>query len=189
MRQAVKHVLFICTGNSARGLLAEALMTVKSNGLFRGLSAGVHPGGLINPFAAELIQQTAYPIERLRCKRWEEFGGANAMPVDFVISLCAQAGNLPQPAWPGNPIIATWNIEDPTSTTGSIEEKRQVFKRVFRKIEEHIELFLLLPHDSFEREILRQELNDFHLLCNDGQPALPGYPAKPVAACKAIAVY
>jgi arsenate reductase (thioredoxin) len=188
MEQAVKHVLFICTGNSARGLMAEALMTVKGNGLFRGFSAGVHPGGLINPFAAELIQQCGYPMERLRCKRWEEFSGANAIPVDFIISLCEHTGNFPQPAWPGNPIIAAWNIEDPTSTTGSIEEKRRVFKRVCRQIEEHIELFLLLPHNSFDREVLRQELNDFHLLCNSGQVANTDYQSKQIDGRKDLVV-
>jgi arsenate reductase len=188
MRQPVKHVLFICTGNSARGLIAEALMTVKSNGSFRGFSAGVHPGGLINPFAAELIQQSGYPLERLRCKRWEEFSGATAVPVDYIISLCKHAGNFPQPAWPGNPIIAAWNIEDPTSTTGSIEEKRGVFKRVCQQIEEHIELFLLLPHNSFDREVLRQELNDFHLLCNGGQADGADYSRKHADGCKDLAV-
>jgi arsenate reductase len=188
MSQSVKHVLFICTGNSARGLLGEALMTVKSNGVFRGFSAGVHPGGLINPFAAELIQQTGYPLDRLRCKRWEEFSGANAVPVDFIISLCEHTGNFPQPAWPGNPIIAAWNIEDPTSTTGSIEEKRRVFKRACRQIEEHIELFLLLPHNSFDREVLRQELNDFHLLCKGEQVVVADYPHKHGDGCKDLAV-
>lgn len=153
-------------------------MSVKSNGVFRGFSAGVHPGGLINPFAAELIQQIGYPLEHLRCKRWEEFSGASAVPVDYIISLCDHAGNFPQPAWPGNPIIAAWNIEDPTSTTGSIEEKRRVFKRVCRQIEEHIELFLLLPHNSFDREVLRQELNDFHLLCKGEGVAGVDYPDK-----------
>jgi arsenate reductase (thioredoxin) len=165
MSQPVKNVLFICTGNSARGLLAEALLTVKSKGRFRGLSAGVHPGGLINPFAAELIQQAGYPLERLRCKRWEEFTGPNAIKVDFVISLCEQVRQLPHPEWPGDPLVASWDIEDPTSTTGSIEEKREVFRRVCKQIEEHIELFLMLPHESFDRDVLRQELNDFHILC------------------------
>ena len=165
MNQSVKHVLFICMGNSARGLMAEALLNIKSKGLFHAHSAGVHPGGLINPFAAELIAQAGYPVERLRCKRWEEFIGPNARRLDFVICLCDQVQGIPQPEWPGNPIIATWDIEDPTSTTGSIEEKREVFRRVSRQIEEHIDLFLMLPHDSFDHDVLRQELNDFPLLC------------------------
>lgn len=179
MSQPVKHVLFICTGNSARGLLAEALLTVKGQGRFHGHSAGVHPGGLVNPFAAELIQHAGYPFERLRCKRWDEFIGAQAMQVDFVISLCDQVRQFPQPQWPGNPILASWEIEDPTSTTGSIEEKRAVFRRVCRQIEDYIDLFLMLPHQSFDREVLRQELNDFHVLCKPGtaaaEDALPAY--------------
>ncbi len=165
MSQPVKHVLFICTGNSARGLLAEALLTMKSNGLFQGHSAGVHPGGLINPFAAELIQQTGYPIDRLRCKRWDEFSASQAAPVDFVISLCEQVRHFPQPDWPGNPIVAEWKIEDPTAIVGNIDEKRKVFRRVSKQIEEHVDLFLMLPHQSFDRDVLRQELNEFHLLC------------------------
>lgn len=168
MSQSVKHVLFICTGNSARGLLAEALLTVRSKGLFHGHSAGVHPGGLINPFAAELIGQAGYPIAQLRCKRWDEFTGPQALRVDFVISLCQEVQKFPHPEWPGNPITATWGIEDPTSTTGTIEEKREVFKRVCRQIEEHVDLFLMLPHASFDRDVLRQELNEFHLLCGKG---------------------
>lgn len=152
-------------------------MTVKSKGRFQGLSAGVHPGGLINPFAAELIQQAGYPLERLRCKRWEEFSGPNAMQVDFVISLCEQVRQLPHPEWPGDPILASWNIEDPTSTTGSIEEKREVFKRVYKQIEEYIELFLMLPHESFDRDVLRQELNDFHVLCGHKNAPEPDCPS------------
>ncbi|MGV3742879.1 MAG: arsenate reductase ArsC [Burkholderiaceae bacterium] len=172
MNQSVKHVLFICMGNSARGLIAEALLNVRSKGLFHGHSAGVHPGGLINPFAAELIAQAGYPVERLRCKRWEEFTGPNASRLDYVICLCDQVQGIPQPEWPGNPIVATWDIEDPTSTTGSIDEKRQVFQRVSKQIEEHIDLFLMLPHESFDRDVLRQELNDFPLLCTGrGTPA------------------
>jgi arsenate reductase (thioredoxin) len=166
MSQSAKHVLFVCTGNSARGLLAEALLSVKGKDLFEAYSAGVHPGGLINPFAAELIAQDGYPIERLRCKRWEEFVGPNARKLDYVISLCDQVLHVPQPEWPGNPIVAAWNIEDPTSTMGSIEEKREVFRRVKKQIEEHIDLFLMLPHESFDRDVLRQELNEFHLLCS-----------------------
>ncbi len=169
MSQSVKHVLFICMGNSARGLLAEALLNVKGKGLFHAYSAGVHPGGLINPFAAELIVQTGYPAEHLRCKRWEEFVGPHARRLDFVISLCDQTPRLPQPEWPGNPILASWNIEDPTSTMGNIEEKRAVFRRVSKQIEEHIDLFLILPHESFDRDVLRQELNDFPLLCTQPQ--------------------
>lgn len=166
MSKPVKHVLFICTGNSARGLLAEALLTVKSKGLFHGYSAGAHPGGLINPFAAELIAQTGYPTEKLRCKRWEEFTGPNAVKLDFVISLCERISKIQQPKWSGNPIVASWDIEDPTATMGNIEEKREVFRRVCRQIEEHINLFLLLPHESFDRDVLHQELNEFHLLCS-----------------------
>lgn len=168
MSLSVKHVLFICTGNSARGLLAEALLTVRSKGLFQGHSAGVHPGGLINPFAAELIGQAGYPLERLRCKRWDEFAGPQALQVDFVVSLCKEVQKFPHPEWPGNPIIAAWDIEDPTSTTGSIEEKREVFKRVCKQVEAHVDLFLMLPHTSFDRDVLRQELNEFHLLCDAG---------------------
>lgn len=177
MSHPVKHVLFICTGNSARGLLAEALLTVKSKGIFQGHSAGVHPGGLVNPFAAELIRQTGYPIERLRCKRWEEFIGPHALPVDFVISLCEQVRHFSPPTWPGNPVVAAWDIEDPTSTMGSIDEKREVFKRVSRQIEDHIDLFLMLPHQSFDRDVLRQELNDFHLLCRHRQAGPQNVPS------------
>lgn len=169
---AVKNVLFLCVGNSARGLLAEALLTIKSKGAFKGYSAGAHPGGLVNPFAAELIQQIGYPLETVRCKRWEEFSGENAIPMDYVITLCDQVAAMEQPLWKGNPISASWEIEDPTATTGSIEEKRIVFKRAFDQIAEHIELFLMLPCTNFDRTILHQELNSFSLMCKYANPSL-----------------
>lgn len=168
----VKTVLFLCLGNSARGLLAEALLNIRGNRLFKGYSAGAHPGGLVNPFAAELIQDIGYPLDEIRCQRWEEFSGDNAVALDYVISLCDRVAPLAQPKWKGDPISALWQIEDPTMTTGGIEEKRAVFKRAFNQIAEHIELFLLLQHGKLERTILDQQLNSFSLTCQHANPSL-----------------
>jgi arsenate reductase len=159
-------VLFVCAGNSARGLLAEALMTTMSKGRFKGYSAGIHPGGLVNPFAAELIQKLGYPLHELRSKRWTEYAGPNSLRLDYVISICSDDADLGlnHSSWPGDPTIGVWNIEDPTAATGSIDDKRTVFKRVYDRLQAHIELFLILPHCSFDREVLQQELNSFHEL-------------------------
>jgi len=158
---AVKNVLFICPGNSARGLLAEAMLSTRAKGIFCGHSAGAHPGGLINPLAAELIQHIGYPIDKLRCKRWDEFARPESVSLDYVILLCLKVRKLEQPAWRGNPMIVHWDIEDPTASTGSIDEKRAVFRRAYQQLDEHIKLFLQQSHDTSDREQLRVQLNGF----------------------------
>lgn len=162
MTDVAKNVLFLCTGNSARGLLAEALLAVKSDGRFKAHSAGLHPGTLINPFAAELIQSLGYSVKTLRCKRWNEFAAETAMPLDYVITLCQNTARMEHPAWPGNPIIAKWHIEDPTATLGSIEDKRAVFKRAFEQLEIRIEQFVSMCHRHEDKETISRQIN---LIC------------------------
>lgn len=159
MTNIVKNVLFLCTGNSARGLLAEALLAVKSKGCFQAYSAGIHPGTLINPFAAELIQNLGYPIKNMRCKRWNEFSTEASMPLDYVITLCRNTANMHHPAWPGNPIIGKWDIEDPTAVLGNIEDKRAVFRRAFDQLEKRIEQFISIPHHQTDRDLLLEKIN------------------------------
>jgi arsenate reductase len=157
----MKNVLFVCPGNSARGLLAEAMLSLRGADAFCGYSAGAHPGGLINPLAAELIQDLGYPLEKLRCKRWDEFATEDAPPLDFVILLCVKVRSLQQPAWAGTPLVVQWEIEDPTVSTGTIEEKRRVFRRAYEQLNAHIDLFLKLPHDQLDRGELHEQLNGF----------------------------
>lgn len=159
MTETVRNVLFLCTGNSARGLLAEALLAVKGNGRFQAYSAGMHPGSLINPFAAELIQKLGYSLATMRPKRWNEFAIETSAPLDYVITLCPHTASMEHPAWPGNPIIGKWSIEDPTAVLGSIEDKREVFKRTFDQLENCIEQFLSLPHDIEDRELMRRSIH------------------------------
>ncbi len=156
------NVLFVCIGNSARSLLAEALMTTMSKGRFKGHSAGLHPGGLINPFTVELIAEFDYPLHELRSKRWTEFTLSGAITLDYVIEICCDRNNQPLPklSWPGTPLITAWCVEDPTVVTGSIENKRAVFRRVFGQIESRIALFLDLPHTTASRAVLEQDLEE-----------------------------
>lgn len=161
----MKNVLFLCTGNSARGLLAEALLEIKGQGRFKAFSAGIHPGALINPFAAELIQQLGYPISKMRCKRWTEFAAADAIQFDYVITLCKNTAQMTHPAWTGNPIIATWDIEDPTATLGTIEDKRSVFKRAYDQLDARIELFIDIVNSRFDRNAIQQKLNQADSAC------------------------
>lgn len=164
-----KNVLFLCIGNSARGLIAEALMTKLGNGLFKGYSAGAHPGALINPFASELIHDLGYPLSELRCKRWDEFAGEDVIALDFVITLCPEVKQLEQPAWKGNPLHASWEIEDPTATTGTVEEIRRVFKQAFLQLEAHIDLFMKLPFDHPDPSVLQDELRSLSLHLNENR--------------------
>lgn len=159
MAGAAKNVLFLCTGNSARGLLAEALLAVKGNGLFQAYSAGIHPGALINPFAAELIQHLGYSLSNMRSKRWNEFASENSVPLDYVITLCRNTALMEHPAWPGNPIIGKWDIEDPTAVLGSIEEKRAVFKRAYDQLEKRIEQFISMPHHPGDRDSMCRKIS------------------------------
>lgn len=170
MTTAIKNVLFLCTGNSARGLLAEAMLTIKSNGRFKAYSAGMHPGKLINPFAAELIQGLGYSLATMRAKRWNEFATETSVPLDYVITLCRNTASMEHPAWPGNPLIRKWDIEDPTAVLGDIEAKRAVFKCAFDQLETHIDQFLSLPHHSAVRKPMSYESASMDQLASDTPP-------------------
>jgi arsenate reductase len=167
MADQVKNVLFLCTGNSARGLLAEALLEIRGKGRFKAYSAGIHPGALINPFAAELIQQLGYPVGTMRCKRWSEFAVEDAVQLDYVITLCGNTSLMAHPVWPGNPVIVKWDIEDPTATLGTIEDKRAVFRRAYEQLDARIGLFIDIANSGFEQNTIQQKLNQVELVCRD----------------------
>lgn len=152
------RVLFLCTGNSARSIMAEALMTTMSNGRFQGYSAGSTPTGKVNPFAVEMVKLTGYPIDNLRSKSWDEFALPDAPPMDFVITVCDNAAGEVCPYWPGQPMTAHWGFEDPAAATGSDEHKRQVFHTVFHQIRARIALFLSLPLETLEKNAILHEL-------------------------------
>ena len=158
MNDKTYNVLFLCTGNSARSIMAEALLTTMGKGRFRGYSAGSHPGGVVNPFAIEQVKKMDYPIENLRSKSWDEFAQPGAPKMDFIITVCDNAAGEVCPVWPGQPIAAHWGFEDPAAAVGSDEDKRQVFEKVCRQIMSRVHVFLGLPLAMLEKSAIQQEV-------------------------------
>ncbi len=153
------HVLFLCTGNSARSILAEALMSKWGQERFRGYSAGSHPNGRVNPFALELLQHLQFPIDGLRSKSWDEFAAPNDVHFDFVFTVCDNAAGEVCPVWPGQPMTAHWGIPDPAAVQGSDLEKRFAFRQAFKAMETRIKLFLSLPLSTIDRLRLKERLD------------------------------
>jgi arsenate reductase (thioredoxin) len=145
------NVLVLCTGNSARSIIAEALFNTLGAGRFKAYSAGSHPTGRVNPFAIEQVQQLGYPIEGLRSKSWDEFAVPGAPELDFVITVCDKAAGEICPFWPGRPVPAHWGFPDPAAVEGSDEEKRAAFNRTTHQIRDRVRLFLNLPLETLDR--------------------------------------
>ena len=158
MSDKVYNVLFLCTGNSARSIMAEALVTTMGKGRFKGYSAGSKPAGAVNPFAVEQIRGTGYPLENLRSKSWDEFGAADAPQMDFIITVCDNAAGEVCPYWPGHPMSAHWGFEDPAAVVGSDEDKRAAFHKVFRQIMTRVNVFASLPLHMLEKNAIHHEL-------------------------------
>lgn len=158
MTDKVYNVLVLCTGNSARSIMAEALITTLGKGRFRGFSAGSHPNGIVNPFAIEQISSTGYPLENLRSKSWDEFSAPEAPPMDFVITVCDKAAGEICPYWPGHPLVFHWGFEDPASVTGSDEIKRAAFHKVFCQIMARIKLFVSLPLHPLDKNAIQHQM-------------------------------
>ncbi len=158
MSDKVYNVLFLCTGNSARSIMAEALISTMGHGRFQGFSAGSHPGGTVNPFAVELIKTTNYPIEKLRSKSWDEYAVADGPQMDFIFTVCDNAAGEVCPYWPGHPLSAHWGFEDPAAATGTDDEKRVVFHKVFRQIVTRMNIFVSLPLHMLEKNAIQQKI-------------------------------
>lgn len=157
---APQHVLFLCTGNSARSILAEVLLNSMAGGRFVAHSAGSQPAGRVNPFAIELLQKNRLPTAGLRSKNWDEFAAAGAPQLDFVFTVCDNAAGETCPVWPGQPVTAHWGVEDPAAVIGDDDEKRRAFLRAFTTLKRRIELFLALPHGKLGRLALKKRLDD-----------------------------
>lgn len=141
----MKNVLFLCTGNSARSILAEAYLNSAGRGRFRAYSAGSHPAGKLNPFALELLEKNRIPTDGLRSKNWDEFARTGASPqLDFVFTVCDNAAGEVCPIWPGQPVTAHWGIQDPAAVQGSDEDKRKAFLKAFTELKTRIDLFMSL---------------------------------------------
>ncbi len=152
------NVLILCTGNSARSIIGEALFNTLGAGRFNAFSAGSHPTGRINPFAIEQVRAFGYPIENLRSKSWDEFAAPGAPQLDFVITVCDKAAGEVCPFWPGQPITAHWGFPDPASIEGSDEEKRAAFAQTLRQMRRRVELFLNLPIETLDTLAIEKKM-------------------------------
>jgi arsenate reductase len=143
------NVLFLCTANSARSILAEAYLNAAGNGRFVAYSAGSHPAGEVNPFALELLQRLGIPMGGLRSKSWTEFAANNAPRIDLVLTVCDHAAGEACPVWPGKPIRAHWGVLDPAAVTGSDDERRAAFNAAFNTLKTRIDRLLAYPDKDF----------------------------------------
>lgn len=153
------NVLFLCTGNSARSILAEALVTHWGRGRFHGYSAGSHPKGQVHPIALELLKHMKLPTEALRSKGWDEFAAPGAAPLDFAFTVCDNAAGEVCPYWPGQPMTAHWGLPDPAAVEGSDAEKWAAFRETFRLLDNRIRIFTSLPLASLDRIKLQEHLD------------------------------
>lgn len=160
MSDRVFNVLFLCTGNSARSILAEAALRQKGAGRFHAYSAGSHPNGSVNPFAIALLQRAGYPTDGLRSKSWDEFDRPDAPAPDFVFTVCDNAAGEVCPIWPGQPVTAHWGVPDPAAVEGTELEKTNAFREAFTTLQRRIELFTSLPFTSLDRMAIRDRVRE-----------------------------
>lgn len=154
------HALFLCTGNSARSILAEAYLNAAGRGRFVAHSAGSRPAGAVNAFALELLQRNRVDTRGLRSKSWDEFAAPGAPTLDFVFTVCDAAAAGPCPYWPGQPMTAHWGVPDPAAVQGSDEDKRRAFRAAFSTLSNRINLFLNLPFAKLDRLALKRSLDE-----------------------------
>ena len=156
------NVLFVCTGNSARSILAESILNHPSigQGRFRAFSAGSHPAGQVQPLALELLSQYHYPTKDQRSKSWNEFSGDGAPELDFVFTVCDKAAGEACPYWPGQPMTAHWGVEDPVAVQGSHEEQRRAYANAFMVLRNRLSMFAALPIDKLDRLALKKKLDE-----------------------------
>jgi arsenate reductase len=162
------HVLFLCTGNSARSVLAEAILGRVGGDRFRAHSAGSHPRGEVHPLARRVLEEHGYETAGLRSKSWDEFARAGGPALDFVFTVCDSAAGEACPVWPGQPMTAHWGLDDPAAFEGSEAEQRLVFRRAFVVLERRIQLFASLSLEALDRLSLQARLNEI------GKTAPPG---------------
>ncbi|WP_137390345.1 arsenate reductase ArsC [Rhodoligotrophos defluvii] len=151
-------VLFLCTGNSARSILAESILRKDGGERFRAFSAGSNPKGEVNPFALKVLESTGYPTEGLRSKSWDDFARPDAPVMDFVFTVCDNAAGEVCPVWPGHPVTAHWGIEDPAAVEGTDIEKQAAFVQALRSLKTRISLFTMLPLASLDKLALSAKL-------------------------------
>jgi arsenate reductase (thioredoxin) len=160
MTDHVFNVLFLCTGNSARSILAECILNREGKGRFRAFSAGSHPKGQVHPFAIELLKKLNHPTAGLRSKSWDEFAAPDAPQLDFVFTVCDNAANEVCPIWPGQPMTAHWGLPDPAVAEGTEAEKHFAFADAYRMLLNRISIFTSLPMKSLDRLSLQKRLDE-----------------------------
>ena len=153
------NVLFLCTGNSARSILAEALLNHKGKPNFRAFSAGSHPTGRLNPFAVKQLEIAGLPLAGLRSKSWDEFAKPGAPQMHFVFTVCDNAAREVCPVWPGQPMTAHWGVADPAAVTGTSEQIERAFRDAFSILDRRISLFLSLPLESLDKLAIKKEID------------------------------
>jgi len=152
------NVLFLCTGNSARSILAESLLNTLGKGRFQAFSAGSFPKGQVHPLAIDLLKRTNLPSEGFRSKSWDEFAVPGAPPIDFIFTVCDNAAGEVCPIWPGKPMTAHWGIADPAAVGGADADKAFAFRKALKELETRIKLFVALPIESLDALTLREKL-------------------------------
>ena len=175
MTDPIYNVLFLCTGNSARSVLAESILAKDGAGRFRAFSAGSQPKGEVNPFALKVLRSFDYPTDGLRSKSWEEFSGPQAPRLDFVFTVCDNAAGETCPIWPGQPVTAHWGIEDPAAVDGTDIQKKAAFVQAFRLLKNRISLLTALPLRNLDAITLGAKLREI------GQNAGATHPRPSVA--------
>lgn len=164
MSERVYNVLFLCTGNTARSILAEGILARDGHGKFRAYSAGSQPKGMVNPFAIKVLQSFGYSTEGLSSKSWDVFASSDAPKMDFVFTVCDNAAGETCPLWPGQPMTAHWGIADPASVEGTDLDKERAFIEAFRFMRNRIQAFISLPMSAIDKMALKQELSTIGLM-------------------------
>ena len=160
MADKTYNVLFLCTGNSARSIMAEVMLNHLGKGRFRAHSAGSQPSGKVNPFSIETMRAMGLDTNGLRSKAWDEFAAPGAPPIDFIFTVCDNAAGEVCPIWPGKPVTAHWGVADPAAVEGTDEQKRAAFHDAARLLRRRIELFLALPLEKIDAHSLRTRLRE-----------------------------
>lgn len=169
MSERIYNVLFLCTGNSARSILAEAILNQIGKGRFRAYSAGSHPAGKVNPYVLDMLAAQKLPVADLRSKSWDEFALPGAPALDFVFTVCDNAAGEVCPVWPGQPVSAHWGIEDPVAVEGDDAARRHAVHTALQLLNRRISVFINLPFAKLDKMALKQEVDSIGHLREQGQ--------------------
>jgi arsenate reductase (thioredoxin) len=175
------NVLFLCTGNSARSIMAEGLLNYWGRGRFQAFSAGSHPKGEVHPLALETLRRSMIPVENARSKSWDEFAAAGAPPLDFVFTVCDRAAAEVCPVWPGQPMTAHWGIQDPAAVEGTEEEKRRAFNKAFRELDARLKIFTSLRFEALDGLALKRPLGAIGHMGEERDTAMNDRPSRSAA--------